>query len=83
MQTAYATQGSSVICNTVLNFKGIGRTKKAYCKCGRIIGLDSAQVNLKIRLGKEIECPFCRNQRISKEIDELNAVFDGVGEEVF
>jgi len=80
MQTACATQDSSVFCNTVLNFKGIGRTKKAYCRCGRIISLDSAHVNLKISLGKEIECPVCRNQRIAREIDELNAVFDGDAE---
>ena len=49
--------------------------KKIYCKCGCIIGLDSSQMKLKLKLGKELECTECRNARISKDIDELNMHF--------
>lgn len=56
--------------------------KKTYCKCGRIIGLDSANVNLKMSLGKDPECTICRNARISKEIDEMNACYDSIEETV-
>ena len=64
--------------NTAFNVAGLGRMKKIYCcKCGRIIGLDSAQVKLKMKLGKELECSECRNARISVDIDEMNSHFDG------
>ena len=49
--------------------------KKIYCRCGCIIGLDSAQMKLKLKLGKELECTNCRNARISRDIDELNSHF--------
>ena len=63
--------------NTVFNVKGMAKMKEIYCSCGRIIGMDSAQVKLKLKLGKELECTECRNARISKDIDELNCIFDG------
>ena len=63
--------------NTTFNVAGLSRMKKIYCRCGRIIGLDSSQVKLKMKLGKELECTECRNVRISKDIDEMNRHFDG------
>ena len=63
--------------NTKFNVDGLSRMKKIYCRCGRIIGLDSSQMKLKLKLGKELECTDCRNARISKDIDELNMHFDG------
>ena len=68
---------------TVFSVPGIGRMKKIYCSCGCIIGLDSAQMNLKLKLGKELECTKCRNSRISRDIDEINAHFSGPEEESF
>lgn len=62
-------------CNTMLNVSGVSNMKKIYCRCGQIIGLDSSHVDLKIRLGKDIECTACRNMRISMEIDELNSMY--------
>jgi hypothetical protein len=81
MDSTIAVKSSPYFAYTLLNFHGIGRTKKIYCKCGRIIGMDSAQANLKLRLGKELECPFCRNERISKDIDEMNMHFEGLDED--
>ncbi len=66
--------------NTILTVPGIGRMRKIYCKCGRIIGLDSTQVNVKLTLGKELECNTCRNARIAKDIEELNMHFEGIDE---
>jgi len=54
---------------------------KIYCSCGRIVGLDRNEMQLKKKLGKELECVGCRNLRISEEIDDLNNHFDGVSEE--
>ena len=62
---------------TTFNVAGISRMKKIYCRCGRIIGLDSAEMKLKLKLGKELECTECRNARISRDIDELNMIFSG------
>lgn len=50
---------------------------KIYCSCGRIVGLDKNEMQIKKKLGKDLECARCRNIRISCEIDELNACFDG------
>ena len=63
--------------NTQFTVDGISRMKKIYCKCGCIIGLDSSQMKLKLKLGKELECTECRNARISRDIDELNMHFSG------
>jgi len=52
-----------------------------YCKCGRIVNLDRREMQLKLALGKELQCTACRNARISEEIDYLNNLFDGVIEE--
>lgn len=56
---------------------------KVYCKCGRIIGLDSGQTELKFMLKKTVECTECRNARIARDIEELNAHFDGTPAESF
>ena len=64
--------------NTRFNVDGISKMKKIYCKCGCIIGLDSSEMKLKLKLGKELECTDCRNARISREIDEMNMHFSGV-----
>lgn len=50
--------------------------KKVYCKCGCIVDLDGKYLDRRLMLGKDIECIHCRNVRISKEIDELNAHFN-------
>ena len=63
--------------NTRFNVDGISKMKKIYCKCGCIIGLDSSEMKLKLKLGKELECTDCRNARISREIDEMNMHFSG------
>ena len=62
---------------TTFNVAGLSRMKKIYCRCGCIIGLDSAEMKLKLKLGKELECTECRNARISQDIDELNMHFSG------
>jgi hypothetical protein len=68
--------------NTVFSVAGIGRMRKTYCKCGRIIGLDSSQVDVKIHLGKDLECSVCRNARISREIDDMNNHFNNLEEPI-
>ena len=52
-----------------------------YCRCGRIVGMDSAIMKLKLSLGKNLECPMCRNERISGDIDAINMHFEGIDEE--
>jgi len=52
-----------------------------YCMCGRIVNLDRSEMKLKLSLGKELQCTFCRNQRISKEIDYLNDLYNGIIDE--
>lgn len=52
-----------------------------YCACGRIVALDRKEMQLKISLGKELQCTACRNHRISAEIDYLNDLFDGKTDE--
>lgn len=51
--------------------------KKVYCSCGCILDLDRSYFDRRMSLGKELECAHCRNTRISREIDELNAHFNG------
>ena len=65
---------------TTFNVAGLSRMKKIYCRCGRIIGLDSAEMKLKLKLGKELECTECRNARISRDIDEMNDHFNGISD---
>jgi len=55
--------------------------KKALCQCGVIADVDSAAVRVKLRLGKEIECMACRNERIAKELLELQVHFFGQEDE--
>ena len=52
--------------------------KKIYCACGSIVGLDRDHVSMKKKLKKTIECPACRNLRISKDIDEIDNYFAGI-----
>ena len=52
-----------------------------YCACGRIVTLDRSEMQLKLSLGKELQCTTCRNRRISEEIDFLNNLYDGLIDE--
>lgn len=54
---------------------------KALCSCGEIAEVDSAVVRLKRRLGKDVECRVCRNERIAKELDALELHFLGQSKE--
>ena len=49
-----------------------------YCACGRIVALDRSEMMLKLSLGKELQCTSCRNARISKEIEYMNDLYDGL-----
>jgi len=60
---------------------GIYPKSKALCSCGEIAEMDSAVVRLKRRLGKDIECRSCRNERIAKELEALELHFSGQDEE--
>ncbi|NYT11428.1 MAG: hypothetical protein GKC03_02615 [Methanomassiliicoccales archaeon] len=48
---------------------------KAFCTCGAIAELDSTTVSLKRKLGKDVECSYCRNQRISEELEEMRILY--------
>lgn len=52
-----------------------------YCSCGRIVALDRAEMDVKMNLGKELQCMQCRNIRIGREIESLNNHFAGIVEE--
>lgn len=52
-----------------------------YCSCGRIVNLDRHEMQLKISLGKELQCTHCRNLRISNDIQYLNDLYDGLIDE--
>ncbi len=52
-----------------------------YCTCGRIVNLDRYEMQLKISLGKELQCTVCRNKRISQEIDFMNDLYNGLIDE--
>ena len=58
-----------------------GSMRKIYCKCGRIVDIDSGYFRVRRILGKDIECSFCRNERVGREIDELNNHFLGISED--
>ena len=49
-----------------------------YCACGRIMDLDRGEMELKLGLGKDLECSSCRNVRIGREIDYLNNLYAGL-----
>lgn len=55
---------------------------KALCSCGEIAEMDSSIVRLKRRLGKDIECRSCRNQRIAREHEILDMHFSSQDEEM-
>jgi len=48
---------------------------KVFCSCGAIEDLDSTIIDVKMALGKEIECSRCRNRRIAMELEELGERF--------
>ncbi|MDR3282314.1 MAG: hypothetical protein LBS92_01735 [Candidatus Methanoplasma sp.] len=54
---------------------------KIYCICGRIVDLDKKEMAVKLSLRKDIECPVCRNMRISRDIDCLDQHFERQDEE--
>ncbi|UAL07341.1 MAG: hypothetical protein KRP56_05775 [Candidatus Methanogranum gryphiswaldense] len=72
---------SKTCCVCTLDSVGARSFMKIYCPCGRIVGLDKSEMQLKKKLGKDLECVSCRNLRISAEIDEMNSHFDGTSEE--
>ena len=55
--------------------------RKVYCSCGSIVDLDRDYFYRRMNLGKQVECIHCRNERVSREIDELNNHFLGIDEE--
>lgn len=55
--------------------------KKIYCTCGCIADWDRDYFNIRVGLGKQIECAHCRNARVAREIDELNNHFLGIDED--
>jgi hypothetical protein len=54
---------------------------KIYCKCGSIVSLDKRSIRIKNALKKTLECPMCRNFRISNEIQYMNDLFSGTLDE--
>ena len=66
--------------NTLIIQSGPRSFSKIYCRCGRIVDYDSKEYRLKMKLKKPLECSCCRNQRISRELDE--AMFGAEGVEV-
>jgi len=50
---------------------------KICCAGGKIVDLDKREMSIKRALKKDLECPACRNARISREIEFLNGIFDG------
>ena len=76
----YLSEGNSPQKNTgirTLDNSGPRSFVKIYCGCGRIVDLDKKEMNIKKALKKELECIACRNARIAKDIDFLNAYYDG------
>jgi hypothetical protein len=55
---------------------------KIYCKCGNIVSIDENIVRLKKTLRKPVECPICRNFRISNELEYINNLFSGTLDDV-
>ena len=60
---------------------GFGCMKKVYCACGRIVDMDGDYFLMRMNLGKQVECCFCRNHRVGREIEELNNHFLGLDRE--
>lgn len=67
--------------NCILSDTGLNSFTKIYCACGRIVDVDTSDFRRKQRLQKAIECPFCRNVRIGRELDRLDVHYN-VMEEV-
>lgn len=66
--------------NTILCGAGLDKFSKIYCKCGRIADVDFYELRLKKSLNKAVECPYCRNKRISEELDKLDDHYDVIEE---
>lgn len=66
---------------TTLDKVPASMTMSVYCRCGKIVVLDRAEMVLKLKLDKELECMECRNSRIDREIDEMNNHYLGISEE--
>lgn len=75
MQTIQNTVGGNDFSKSIDMIDSTGM-KKVYCSCGCILDLDRSYFDRRMGLGKELECVHCRNTRISREIDELNAHFN-------
>ncbi len=54
-----------------------GMTDVECDSCGVRIGLDDSVVSVKHRLHKRVECPVCRNVRVSRELELLEIEFSG------
>ncbi|MGN1044715.1 MAG: hypothetical protein ACI4Q9_02010 [Candidatus Methanomethylophilaceae archaeon] len=76
MHSSYGYGGGYACCRRL--DMGPVSMKKVYCPCGCIVDLDKSYFERRLTLGKDPECVHCRNIRISREIDELNAHFDGI-----
>jgi hypothetical protein len=74
-------KGLDPMIDSTIDNIGTGDMSKIYCKCGNIVSIDKNTVKLKKRLKKKIECPVCRNYRISFEIEYMNGLFDGTLDE--
>ncbi len=55
--------------------------RKVLCLCGAVADVDSRIASTKKRLGKNIECRSCRNERIAQEMEELRSHFSSENEE--
>lgn len=66
--------------NSTLFGTGLDSFTKIYCSCGRIVDIDTKAYRRKLALHKPVECAFCRNERISDEIDHLDAHYNFIEE---
>ncbi|MCE5295873.1 MAG: hypothetical protein LLG16_02065 [Euryarchaeota archaeon] len=59
---------------------GAVATSRVLCRCGAVAELDRSVMRTKRDLGKAVECRRCRNDRIAREKEELDAEFFGLQE---
>ena len=67
--------------NALLYDAGPNAFTKIYCNCGRIVDIDRGTYLTKLRLNKRIECPYCRNERISQELELLDENYSVIEEQ--
>lgn len=76
-----AGRRTNKIMEDTLDKVSIDYMMNVYCECGRLVWLDRSAMNLKLSIGKPLECTRCRNKRISEDIDLLDRHFNG--EDIF